>query len=375
MKRRQFGSELKKKIAIEAIREQRTINEIANEHQVHPAQIRKWKKELLDGATSIFEDPRRRDSDLKRQEQQESVLQQKVGQLIIENDWLKKKPRSLTTSEKRALIESDHPRISISRQCSLVDLPRSCYYYEPCQVNKEDLFLMRLMDEQYTNHPSSGSRTMKGILLNNGFDIGRNRIRRLMQVMGLVAVYPKPRTTLISQGHKKYPYLLRNIIIDRPNQVWCMDITYLRMKNTYMYLTAVMDWYSRCVLGWRLSNTMDCSFCLEAVEEALNYGKPDIFNTDQGVQFTCAEFTSTLENLGIKISMDGKGRWVDNVLIERLWRSVKYELIYLKEYENGSHLFKELDEYFEYYNQRRPHQSFDFRTPSQMYQPLLRCVS
>lgn len=257
----------------------------------------------------------------------------------------------------------------------MIDLPRSCYYYAPGQANQEDLLLMRLMDEQYTDHPSSGSRTMKGILLHNGFNVGRNRIRRLMQVMGLVAVYPKPRTTLIAQGHKKYPYLLRNIVIGRPNQVWCMDITYLRMKNTYMYLTAVMDWYSRCVLGWRLSNTMDCAFCLEAVEEALNYGKPEIFNTDQGVQFTCQEFTSTLEGLGIQISMDGKGRWMDNVFIERLWRSVKYELIYLKEYENGSHLFKELDEYFEYYNQRRPHQSFDFKTPTQMYQPVLRCAS
>jgi putative transposase len=257
----------------------------------------------------------------------------------------------------------------------LIGLARSCYYYEPCPVSQEDLSLMRLMDEQYTNYPSSGSRTMHGILLNNGFSIGRNRIRRLMQVMGLVAVYPKPRTTLISNGHKKYPYLLRSVVIDKPNQVWCMDITYLRMRNNYMYLTAVMDWYSRYVLGWRLSNTMDSLFCLDALEEALNYGKPEIFNTDQGVQFTCEEFTSKLENLDIRISMDGKGRWLDNVFIERLWRSVKYELTYLKEYENGSQLYKDLKIYFEYYNKMRPHQSFAFRTPSQVYQPLLRCAS
>jgi putative transposase len=234
---------------------------------------------------------------------------------------------------------------------------------------------MRLMDEQYTNHPSSGSRTMQGILLNNGFNVGRNKIRRLMQVMGLVAVYPKPRTSIISQGHKKYPYLLRNTVIDKQNQVWCMDITYLRMRNHYMYLTAVMDWYSRYVLGWCLSNTMDSLFCLDALEEALNYGKPEIFNTDQGVQFTCDEFTSKLENLDIQISMDGKGRWLDNVFIERLWRSVKYELTYLKEYENGSQLYKDLKAHFEYYNKKRPHQSFNFRTPSQVYQPLLRCAS
>ena len=226
---------------------------------------------------------------------------------------------------------------------------------------------MRLMDEQHTNHPSSGSRTMQGILWNNGFKVGRNRIRRLMRIMGLIAVYPKPRTTLISEGHKKYPYLLRNLVVDRPNQAWCMDITYLRMRRDFVYLTAVMDWYSRFVLGWRLSNTMDCSFCLDAVEEAFSYGKPEIFNTDQGVQFTCKEFTSFLEGSNIQISMDGKGRWVDNVFVERLWRSVKYEATYLREYECCSDLYQDLKSYFDYYNNRRPHQSFSFRTPNQVY--------
>jgi len=224
------------------------------------------------------------------------------------------------------------------------------------------------MDEQHTNYPSSGGRTMQGILINNGFSVGRNRIRRLMRIMGLVAVYPKPRTTLISQGHKKYPYLLRDIIIDKPNQVWCMDITYLRMRNDFIYLTAVMDWYSRYVLGWRLSNTMDSAFCLDAIEEAFSYGKPEIFNTDQGVQFTCVEFTSALERLSIQISMDGKGRWVDNVFIERLWRSIKYELTYLKEYETCSDLYIDLREYFDYYNNKRPHQSFHYRSPCHIYQ-------
>ena len=226
---------------------------------------------------------------------------------------------------------------------------------------------MRLMDEQHTSHPSSGSRTIQGVLRHNGFNIGRNRIRRLMRVMGLVAVYPKPRTTVISQSHKKYPYLLGHALIDRPNQVWCMDITYLRMRKDFVYLTAVMDWYSRYVLGWRLSNTMDSTFCLEAVEEAFSYGKPEIFNTDQGVQFTCQEFTSTLEDADIRISMDGKGRWVDNVFIERLWRSVKYELTYLKDYESCSELYLDLLNYFKYYNHTRPHQSFDLRVPAQVY--------
>lgn len=273
----------------------------------------------------------------------------------------------MTITEKKALIEGDNPQISLSKQCHLIGLPRSSYYYQPCPTSQENLHLMRLMDEQYTDYPSSGSRTMQGILLNKGFNVGRNKIRRLMQLMGLVAVYPKPRTTLISQTHKKYPYLLRNMPINEPNQVWCMDITYLRMRNNFMYLTAVMDWYSRSVLAWRLSNTMECTFCLETVEEALGRGKPGIFNTDQGVQFTCDEFTRFLENSGIQISMDGKGRWMDNVFIERLWRSVKYELIYLKEYENAFQLHRDLKIYFEYYNKKRPHQSFDYKTPFEMY--------
>lgn len=232
--------------------------------------------------------------------------------------------------------------------------------------------LMRLMDEQYTQYPSSGSRTMQGILRNHGFEVGRNRLRRLMRMMGLIAVYPKPRTTLVSEGHKKYPYLLRNLTIDKPNQVWCTDITYLRMRKDFVYLTAVMDWHSRYVLGWRLSNTMDSTFCLEAVEEAFSYGIPEIFNTDQGVQFTCEAFTSTLEALNIRISMDGKGRWLDNVFIERLWRSVKYELTYLKEYETCSQLYIDLQNYFQYYNNKRPHQSFNLKTPSQIYQEAIR---
>lgn len=264
-------------------------------------------------------------------------------------------------------MEPLHSDISVSQQCSLFGLPRSSYYYRPNQVSEEDLLLMRIMDQQYTDHPSSGSRTMQGILRQHGFAVGRNRIRRLMEVMGLVAVYPKPRTTIVSEAHKKYPYLLRNLPIERPNQVWCMDITYLRMHKSFVYLTAVMDWYSRYVLGWRLSNTMECSFCLEALEEAFFNGKPEIFNTDQGVQFTSLEFTSYLEKSGIQISMDGKGRWLDNVFIERLWRSVKHERVYLKEYSTCSELYRDLADYFEYYNMKRPHQAFNLQSPVDIY--------
>lgn len=236
------------------------------------------------------------------------------------------------------------------------------------EESPENLLLMRLMDEQYTKRPSSGSRTMWGVLRNAGYEVSRNRIRRLMKKMGLIAIYPKPRTTVPFQGHKKYPYLLRDLKVTHPNQVWCTDITYVRMRDGFMYLTAVMDWFSRYVLSWRLSNSLDMDFCLEALEEAFFYGKPEIFNSDQGVQYTSQEFSKILEEKNIRISMDGKGRWMDNVFIERLWRSVKYDLVYLKEFQTVSELFCELKDYFEYYNKSRPHQSLDYKTPCFVYE-------
>ncbi len=226
---------------------------------------------------------------------------------------------------------------------------------------------MAIIDEQYTKYPSSGSRTMMGILWREGYPVGRNRVRRLMSTMGIVAVYPKPRTSIASVLHKKYPYLLRGLLIDSPNLVWCMDITYIRMLRGFVYLAAVMDWHSRYVLGWRLSNTMDCAFCLEAVQEAFNRGRPKIFNTDQGVQFTSDDFTSMLELQGIRISMDGKGRYMDNIFIERLWRSVKYDVVYLRDYSSVPELFDDLSNYFDYYNHRRPHQGLAYSTPSEVY--------
>jgi putative transposase len=261
------------------------------------------------------------------------------------------------------LIEPQNPLISISRQCSLLGISRPTYYLQPAGESAENLLLMKLIDEQYTNHPSSGSRTMLGILRNAGYNINRKRIQRLMQQMGLAAVYPKPKTTLVAPEHKKYPYLLRNLPISYPNQVWCADITYIRMRHGFMYLTAVMDWFSRYVLSWRLSNTLDSQFCLDAVEGAFEKGKPEIFNTDQGVQFTSTGFTARLIKAEVQISMDGKGRCLDNVFIERLWRSVKYELIYLNEFESAAELFQGLFRYFDYYNHVRPHQALGLKSP------------
>jgi len=227
---------------------------------------------------------------------------------------------------------------------------------------------MRLIDERFLSRPSHGSRQMKRWLNRQGYCVSRKRVRRLMRKMGIEAVYPKPRTSIPDQEHRVYPYLLKELPIIRPNQVWCADITYIPMHRGFMYLVAVMDWFSRRVLSWRLSNTMDADFCVAALEEALaRFGRPEIFNTDQGAQFTSLEFTGALKAAGIEISMDGKGRWMDNVFIERLWRTVKYECVYLHEFEAGSQARCVLDEWFRDYNEQRGHSSLDDRTPDEAY--------
>jgi len=242
-------------------------------------------------------------------------------------------------------------------------LPRSTWYYEPVGESPENLTLMRWIDEQYLRTPFYGSRKMAEIL---GFN--RKRIQRLMRRMGIEAVYPKRRTTRPGAGHKIYPYLLRNVVISRPDQVWSSDITYLPMCRGFLYLVAVIDWYSRYVLWWRLSNTLDGGFCLAALEEALCVGRPEIFNSDQGSQFTAAAFTGRLESCGIAISMDGRGRAIDNVFVERLWRTVKYEEVYLKDYATAWEAEDSLASYFHFYCHERIHQSLDYRTPADVYQ-------
>jgi putative transposase len=268
------------------------------------------------------------------------------------------------------MIEPNHRDISIVRQCQLLGLPRSSYYNPapPIQESAENLALMRLIDEEYTRHPFYGSRQMRNTLRRQGHRVNRKRIRRLMKKMGLQSVAPGPNTSKPASGHKIYPYLLRKLAIDRPNQVWCTDITYIRLSGGFVYLVAVMDWYSRKVLSWEVSVNMDESFCISALERALRlYPAPEIFNTDQGSQFTGQAFTGTLKEAGIKISMDGKGRALDNIMIERLWRSVKYEEIYLKEYADVEALRKSLATYFYFYNNERPHQTFDGQFPVEVY--------
>ena len=254
------------------------------------------------------------------------------------------------------------------RQCELLDLCRSSLYYQPKPTSAADLALMRRLDELHLAHPFLGSRRLARMLERQGVQVGRLHVATLMRLMGIEAIYRKKRTTIPAKGHKVYPYLLANVAIERPNQAWATDITYIPMAKGFVYLVAILDLYSRKVLAWRVSNVMTTDFCVEALQEALaRYGTPEIFNTDQGSQFTSEEFTQCLLAKGVRVSMDGKGRWVDNVFVERLWRSVKYEEIYLHAHETPREVRIALERYFRFYNERRPHQSLQDRTPEEMY--------
>jgi putative transposase len=270
----------------------------------------------------------------------------------------------MSIPDRRALVDRQDAGLSIRRQCRLLGVARSGVYRLAAAANDNDLAVMRRLDELFTAWPFLGSRRLAQMLREEGFAINRKRVQRLMRKMGIAALGPKPRTSRPEPGHKIYPYLLRNLTIDGPNQVWAADITYIPIGRGNLYLVAIMDWASRAVLAFRLSNTMDVSFCVSALEEAIaRFGKPDIFNTDQGSQFTSQAFTGRLESAGIKISMDGRGRWMDNVFIERLWRSLKHEDIYLKGYSDGREARAGIGEWMNFYNERRLHQALGYRAP------------
>ena len=266
------------------------------------------------------------------------------------------------------MVETDHPGLSIMRQCELLAISRSSFYYTAKGESEANLELMRLIDAQFLDTPWYGARQMARHLRRQGHAVGRKRVRRLMQLMGLAPIYCKPRTSAPHPEHTVYPYLLRDLAIERPNQVWCADVTYIPLLRGFLYLVAIMDWASRKVLAWRLSNTLDVAFCVAALEDALTrYGTPDIFNTDQGSQFTSLAFSGRLQEAGIRISMDGKCRWMDNVFIERLWRSLKYECVYLNAFETGSEARAGIGRWIAYYNAERPHSALGGLTPADAY--------
>ncbi len=325
---------------MEALKQKYTINQLATQFSVHPNQIMNWKKQLTKALPGIFANCTVMDA--KADEELQARLYQEIGQLKVELDWLKKKLPS-SVEAKRTLVETAHPKIAVARQCALLGLNRATLYYQAAAESSLNLELMRLIDEQYTDYPFYG-------------------IRR-----GIRAIYPEPRTTIPNLEHRIYPYLLRGVSIQRVNQVWSCDITYIRLVGGFLYLIAVMDWHSRFVLSWELSNTMEVSFCIEALDAALLIASPEIFNTDQGAQFTARSFRENLESRSIRISMDGRGRAFDNIFIERLWRSVKYEDIYLKDYQDGWQAREGIGNYFLFYNEKRLHSSLSYRTPKEVY--------
>ncbi len=265
------------------------------------------------------------------------------------------------------MIDRANPLPS-TQQCQMLELSRSSVYYQPLPLTESELKLLRRIDEIHLKIPYYGSQRIRDQLQREGYNINRKKVRRLMQLMGIFALYPKRRTSLPRSGHKMYPYLLRDLPIARPNHVWCADICYIPMARGFLYLVAIMDWASRKVLAWRLSNTLETDFCVDVLEEALcHHDAPEIFKTDQGAQFTSDRFTNTLKEAGVRISMDGKGRWIDNVFIERLWRSLKYEEVYLKAYENVAEARRAIGEYFNLYNNERPHQALARFTPDEVY--------
>ena len=266
------------------------------------------------------------------------------------------------------MIEPRHPKLSIRRQCKLIGLNRASYYQKASGESELNLKVMKAIDAEYTSKPFYGYRKMtQQLRKQHGYPVNHKRVARLMRLMGLQAIYTRPKTTIADQQHKKYPYLLRNLKINRPNQVWSSDITYIPMRNGFMYLTAVIDWYSRFVIAWQLSNTLEVEFCVDTLQMALETGTPDIFNTDQGSQYTANAFVSVLQKQGIQVSMDGRGRALDNIFVERLWRTVKYEDIYIKDYATVPELYAGLREYFKFYNYERMHQSLGYKTPAEVH--------
>ena len=362
--RKQYSPKFNAKVAVEAIRGERTLSQLASQFHVHPVQIGQWRKTALEQLADVFLDGRKNKP--TGSEVEKEALYEEIGRLKVELDWLKKK-WVCSTEQGRRLVEPGHAEISVRRQCELLGVNRSGLYYQSVGESEENLMLMRLIDEEYTRHPFFGSRRMLVWLCSQGHEVNRKRVSRLMEVMGVEAVYRKPRLSQPGEGHKIYPYLLKGVAVTRVNQVWSTDITYIRMDGGFVYLVAVMDWFSRFVLSWALSVTMEVGFCMEALQRAFRRGRPEIFNSDQGSQFTSDQFTGALQARGIAVSMDGRGRCFDNIFIERLWRSLKYEEVYLRDYTLVPEARAGIGNWFQFYNHERLHQSLGYRTPAGLY--------
>ncbi|MGB7433177.1 MAG: IS3 family transposase [Ahrensia sp.] len=364
-KRKQHRPEFKAKVALEALKGEETISELASRFGVHPTMIHQWKRALLEGASGVFERGGKKTPQID--EDQVKDLHAKIGELAVANDFLARKLKP-DRQVRREMIEPDQPNLSVTKQCALLSISRSSFYYDLKGETDLNLDLMRKIDKQFLETPFFGVRQMTWHLRNEDHLVNEKRIRRLMRLMGLMPIYQKPNTSKAAKGHKIYPYLLRGLRVARPNQVWCSDITYLPMRRGFLYLVAIMDWHTRKVLSWRISNTLEAGFCVDALNEAIHkFGPPEMMNTDQGSQFTSFAWTDQLRRSGIRISMDGKGRFLDNIFVERLWRSLKYECVYLHAWETGSQAKAAIKKWMDFYNQKRPHSALGGKPPAVVY--------
>ncbi|MBT8360031.1 MAG: IS3 family transposase [Desulfobacterales bacterium] len=364
--RRKHSSTFKAKVALAALVGDKTLAELAHQYDVHPNQITQWKKQLSDQAVNVFDGGRSPEPavDLK-------TLHAKIGQLTLENDFLGKCALQGGIAERKKMIDRRH-RLSISRQAKLIGISRGSVYYRPKPVSAVDLALMRQIDELHLEHPFMGSRMLRDQLNRKGFEVGRKHVKTLMRKMGIEALYSKPSTSKRHPNHTIFPYLLRGKDIKRADQVWALDTTYIPMAKGYVYLTAVVDWASRKVLAAKIAITLEAAHAVDVLQEAFSrHGKPEIVNTDQGSQFTAGEFVQKVKDHGCKLSMDGRGAWRDNIFVERLWKTVKYERVYLYAYDSVAEARSSIMQYLDWYNRSRPHSRLNKKTPDEAYGMML----
>ncbi|WCK53293.1 IS3 family transposase [Aneurinibacillus sp. Ricciae_BoGa-3] len=367
--RKSYTAEFKSQIVLEILREEKTLNEIASSHGIHVNQLRQWKKAAVEQMPQLFSNENKKVEQVKTQyEEQIENLYAEVGRLTTQLSWLKKKNLALKTRDERiAMIEWQNAKLSIKAQAELLSLNRSSLYYRPVGPSLEEVALKHRIDEIYTKYPFYGSRRITIQLQTDGFTVNRKAVQRHMREMGLAGIAPGPNLSRRNHQHRIYPYLLRGLTIDRPNHVWGIDITYIRLQRSWLYLVAIIDWYSRYVISWELDQSLEMDFVLAAVKRALHQHQPVIFNSDQGSHFTSPQYTELLKGKGVQISMDGKGRALDNIITERLWRTVKYEEVYLKDYGSPKEARRELTNFLTFYNHQRPHQSLRYQTPASLF--------
>lgn len=380
VKRKSYSADYKAKLVLEVLEGEKTINEIASQYEVLPVSLKSWKKQFLENMSLAFDKStvvKEYKDEIEALKKSKDSIAKKLGETIVEKEFLEGKLVSLVSSKERKSLLDTKLTLSINKQCKLLKINKSSLYYQPIKPfsKTRDIQMLDSINNIYELFPSYGYRRITKELQNKGYNVNRKRVQKAMKYMGIEALYPKPKTTTANKEHYKYPYLLKDfrndagqVVIDKANKVWSTDITYIKLEKGFVYLAAIIDWHSKKILSWKLSNTMDITLVTTVLKEALKiYPKPEIFNTDQGSQYTAKEHVKILKKHNIQISMDGKGRATDNICIERFWRTIKYEEIYLKEYKNMKVLNKAIEKYMQTYNAKRLHSAIDYKTPNEVY--------